>query len=124
MQSACGNLAAQPVMSCFGGNSSPMDITFPAVAPGQFYLLVLVNRNGQSGTITLSQSGGSASFKCCQLDATVQQVRPVCATSGQQGYIQIQPINVTGQIEYSKDGGRLGRAATNSTTLRPVLTIS
>ncbi|WP_333862061.1 PKD domain-containing protein, partial [Chitinophaga sp.] len=106
MQSACGNLASQPVMSCFNGNSSAIDITFPSVAPGQWYLLVLVNRNGQSGNITLSQSGGSASFNCCQLDARAQLVRPVCASTGQGGYIQIQPINVTGSIEFSKDGGQ------------------
>lgn len=106
MQSACSNLAGQPLISCFSGNTAQLDITFPSVAPGQWYLLLLVNRNGNAGNITLSQSAGNATFKCCQLDAIAQQVRPVCATSGQGGYIQIQPINVTGTIEYSKDGGQ------------------
>lgn len=108
MLSACNNINGtnQPLESCATTNARELDITFTGVAPGQWYLLVLQNSNGSSGNITLSQSAGNATFNCCQLDANVQQLRPVCATSGQGGYIQIQPINVTGTIEYSKDGGQ------------------
>ena len=104
MLTACGNLLgnAQPVESCSFSSNATENIPFTGAVAGEFYLLIITNFDNKATNINLAKTAGTATFRCCTLNATATAV-PDC--TGSSGSITVNATNTTGTVQYSKDNG-------------------
>ncbi|MEO8768870.1 MAG: gliding motility-associated C-terminal domain-containing protein [Ferruginibacter sp.] len=78
--SACGNLAANNIVSCSYSTAGTETATLPNGQVGDFYILLITNFANQAGTVTFNQSGGTGTTSCdilCTLSSA--NSGPVCA---------------------------------------------
>ena len=78
----CNQLSASNVVDCSYSPSGMETATIPNAQVGDYYLLLLTNYSQQPGTLTFSQTGGTAQTNCgivCDLAAT--NTGPVCPGS-------------------------------------------
>ena len=76
---ACtSSLTAGNTIDCSYSTAATEDCNIPSGVTGQFYLLLLTNYSGVSGTITFSQTGGSGSTDCSILAPPITNNGPLC----------------------------------------------
>lgn len=79
MNNICNTLLGTAPSGCSYSTAATEIVSIPNAIAGQYYVLLITNYSNQSGSITFSQTGGSASTNCaavCQLTATNNG--PIC----------------------------------------------
>lgn len=104
MLNACSGLLGngQPLESCSFSTNATENIQFTGAVAGEFYLLVVTNFRNLPTNINLAKTAGTATFKCCTLNATATAL-PDC--TGSSGSITVNATNTSGTVQYSKDNG-------------------
>ncbi len=82
LASSCTNISASNIVDCSYSSSATEVVDIPNANAGEYYILLVTNFNGDAGTITYQQTGGTATTNCalaCTLNAS--NSGPVCAGS-------------------------------------------
>lgn len=93
LSQACTGMSASTIVDCSYSTAAIEFANIPSAVAGQFYLFLVTNFNGQAGTITYQQIGGTGSSNCnivCTVNAS--NSGPVCPN----GTVNLFATAVTG----------------------------
>lgn len=79
MTGSCAAISSSNIVDC-SYSIAPVEIAdIPNATPGEFYILLMTNYDGDPGTITFQQTGGTATSSCAVIcNVTAGNTGPVC----------------------------------------------
>ncbi|MFZ1527422.1 MAG: gliding motility-associated C-terminal domain-containing protein [Ferruginibacter sp.] len=93
LNATCTGISASNIVDCSYSTAAVEFADIPNAVAGEFYLFLVTNFNGQAGTITYQQTGGTGSSNCnivCSVNAS--NSGPVCPG----GSVNLFATDVTG----------------------------